>query len=137
MTKTGAQFASHTHSHCNMAVEPKESQERELQISRDLIEEKLPGQPPLFAYPYGHMHETSKTSRESITHGGFKAAISAEYGLVTQHSDRYCLPRLGCDAAIWNFTGEIAYQFSKGLLKGALSSVTGRRARPDVTTETS
>ena len=137
MARAGAHFASHTHSHCNMAAESKESQERELEISRDLIEKNLPRQPALFAYPYGHLVEMSETARASIIRSGFKAAISAEYGLVTPHSDRFCLPRLGYDEAIWNFTGEILYQFAKQSLKDAWSAVVGRRPRPDVTTETS
>ena len=137
MTKAGAHFCSHTHSHCNMAVESKERQEKELGTSRRLIDENVREQPTLFAYPYGHLGEMSGTSRAAVIDGGFKAAISAEYGLVTPRSDRFCLPRLGYDAAIWNFTGEILFQFLKQSVADAWLAMLGRKTRPSVTAETS
>jgi peptidoglycan/xylan/chitin deacetylase (PgdA/CDA1 family) len=135
MARACAHFGSHTHSHCNMAVEPKESQEEELKISHRLIERNLPGQPDLFAYPYGKAAQMSDTARASIVANGYKAAISAEYGVVTSHSDRYALPRLGYDESIWNFTGEILYQFAKQSVRDAWFADAPRPARPDVTTQ--
>lgn len=136
MAKAGAQFCSHTHSHCNMAVESKESQERELRASRQLIELNVPVQPELFAYPFGHREQISRQSRETVISAGCRAGISAEYGVVTSNSDVYCLPRLGYDEKIWDFACEIVYQFAKQWLRATALVPAGDRASRDAKTQT-
>lgn len=136
MAGAGAHFCSHTHSHCNMAVEPKESQEQELRTSHQLIDQNVPAQPALFAYPFGHREQMSQQSREAIISAGFRAAISAEYGLVTSNSDVYSVPRLGYDDKIWNFACEIAYQFAKQWLRADRLAPADTRSSRDVKAQT-
>jgi peptidoglycan/xylan/chitin deacetylase (PgdA/CDA1 family) len=126
MARAGVEFGSHTHSHCNMAVEDEQQQRKELLLSRELLQQYLGKPPHLFAYPYGRPENMSEISYNNVTNSGFECAVSAEYGLVTEHSDRFCLPRLGYDERIWFFTGEILYQFTKQALKELWSRLPNR-----------
>jgi peptidoglycan/xylan/chitin deacetylase (PgdA/CDA1 family) len=123
MEQAGAEFGSHTHSHCNMAVEDQAQQRRELLVSKELLEQNLSRSIVLFAYPYGKSENISDTSNRNVINAGFECAVSAEYGLVTERSDRFRLPRLGYDRRIWFFTGEILYQFTKQALKDLWSKL--------------
>ena len=129
MSRAGAEFGSHTHTHCNMAVEPAEAQRSELLVSRQLIERRLGRTVRLFAYPYGHAEHISETARAAVIDAGYECALSAEYGLVTSRSDRYCLHRLGYDERMWRFAGEILFQFVRQAVRDASSNWTVRRER--------
>ena len=113
MSRNGAEFGSHTHSHCNMAVESDAQQHAELQLSKELLETQLNAKVRLFAYPYGRAAQMSEASRQNVIAAGYQCAVTAEYGLITGNSDRFALPRIGYDQYIWNFTGEILYQFAR------------------------
>ena len=123
MGRAGVEFGSHTHSHCNMGVEDESHQEKELLVSKELLERNLHRSITSFAYPYGKSENMSDTSYRNVINAGFECAVSAEYGLVTERSDRFCLPRLGYDHRIWFFTGEILYQFTKQALKDIWSKL--------------
>ena len=111
MARAGAEFGSHTHFHCNMAVENEARQHEELTLSKELLERNL-GQPVRsFAYPYGHVEQISEVARASVIRSGYDCAISAEEGLVTADSDLFRLPRIGYDTRMWMFTCEILYHF--------------------------
>lgn len=113
MARSGADFGAHTHTHCNMAVESDERRKYELVTSKRLLEDHLSKPVKSFAYPYGRSAQMSTAAREDIIAAGYSSALSAENGLVTSTSDRFCLPRLGYERPIWRFTGEILYQFAK------------------------
>jgi peptidoglycan/xylan/chitin deacetylase (PgdA/CDA1 family) len=113
MASEGAAFGSHTHTHCNMAIESNERQREELNISKSLLESHLNAPVRSFAYPYGKNAQMSAPARENIMRSGYSCALSAENGLATGTSDRFSLPRLGYERPIWRFTGEILYQFAK------------------------
>jgi len=113
MASHGAVFGSHTHTHCNMAVESNERQREELNTSKNLLESHLNSPVHSFAYPYGRKAQMSAAARENIILAGYSCALSAENGLTTVASDRFSLPRLGYERPIWRFTGEILYQFGK------------------------
>ena len=113
MASEGAEFGSHTHTHCNMAVESNERQREELSTSKSLLESHLNAPVQSFAYPYGRNAQMSDAARENIIRAGYNSALSAENGLATVASDHFGLPRLGYERPIWRFTGEILYQFAK------------------------
>lgn len=119
MGRAGADFGSHTHTHCNMAVESESQLRSELQISKEVLEKNLGRRSGLFAYPYGSM---SESSRSAVKQAGYDCGISTEGGLVTSNSDRYRIPRLGNDRRIWMFTGEILYRFLLQAAKDAFRS---------------
>lgn len=125
MAAAGADFGSHTHSHCNLAAENPSQQATELRVSKEALERHLQRPVRLFAYPYGRAEHMSEASRGSVMETGYECAISAQYGLVTSRSDRFCLPRLGYASRMWAFAGDICYQFVKQAVKDALP---GRRA---------
>lgn len=105
------EIGSHTHSHCNMAVEDEADQLTELYTSKRLLEDSLARPVVLFAYPYGRAEHFSDASRENVIRAGYHCALSTEDGLVTSQSDRFCLPRIGYDTRMWVFTGELLYRF--------------------------
>ena len=113
MAQGGADFGSHTHTHCNIAVESDERQKAELMTSKQLLEQHLSRPVRSFAYPYGRRPQMSEAARANIIRAGYTCAISAEQGLVTHASNRFDLQRLGYERPIWRFTGEILYQFAK------------------------
>jgi len=118
MATSGVEFGSHTHSHCNMAVESDELQMEELRISEELLKKNLGRQVTMFAYPYGKL---SEASRANVIRARYSCALSTEYGVITNRTDRYRLPRLGNDSRIWVFTGEILVHFVKQTAKDAWS----------------
>jgi len=126
MSKAGFEFGSHTHTHCNMAVEDEASQSSQLETSKRLLEQHLGAPPTLFAYPYGRTAQMSEASRRNVIKAGYRCAISAEYGLVSSGADLFSLPRLGYDRRIWMFCGEILYQFAKQALRDLWCGFTGR-----------
>ena len=117
MASLGAAFGSHTHTHCNMAVESNDRQREELNTSKRLLESHLNSPVQSFAYPYGRNAQMSAAARANIIRAGYSCALSAEKGLATVASDRFSLPRLGYERPIWRFAGEILYQFLKQALK--------------------
>ncbi len=127
MARTGADFGSHTHTHCNMAAENDEAQRAELGVSRQRLAENLGAPTTLFAYPFGHLEHMSEQSRRNVINAGYECALSTEVGVVTSHSDRFCLPRMGCDDRIWMFAGEVLLQFAKQVLKRDWSDRTSSR----------
>ena len=129
MAQAGVEFGSHTHTHCNMAVEDTDDQLNELRTSKRLLEDHLGVSIQAFAYPYGHAEHMSETSRHNIIHAGYDCAISGEYGLVTSEADPFRLPRLGYDRRPWMFTGEICYQFTRQAVKDAWSRMWRRHSK--------
>jgi peptidoglycan/xylan/chitin deacetylase (PgdA/CDA1 family) len=126
MAGTCAEFGSHTHTHCNMGVENPAEQLAELNTSKRLLENRLPHSVQAFAYPYGRTEHMSDSSRASVIAAGYDCAITAEYGLVTNRTDRFRLPRVGGTGPIWVFAGEILYQFSREAARQVWARVAGR-----------
>jgi peptidoglycan/xylan/chitin deacetylase (PgdA/CDA1 family) len=133
MARDGVEFGSHTHSHCNMAIESDEKQIDELRVSKYLLEKNLGHQVNLFAYPYGKL---SEATRRNLLQTRYTCALSSENGLVTQGADRLRLPRLGNDRTMWMFTGEILFQFAKQAARDAWSGLFGRASENVPATET-
>jgi peptidoglycan/xylan/chitin deacetylase (PgdA/CDA1 family) len=130
MAESGVEFGSHTHSHCNMAVESEAQQAMELRVSKELLEQNLGRPVRWFAYPYGRAEHMSRASRRSVIEAGYDCALAGEHGLATSRSDRFRLPRMGWDRRMWMFTGELLYQFAKQGAKDVWSGFAGR-ALPD------
>ena len=135
MANEGAEFGSHTHTHCNMAIESDERQREELNTSKRLLERYIAAPVRSFAYPYGRNAQVSAAARENIIQAGYNCALSAEHGLITDDSDRFSLPRLGYERPIWRFTGEIFYQFLKEALEEYWQNKRSPSVRSDVPDE--
>jgi len=126
LASNGADFGSHTHTHCNMAAESPSQQRTQLLTSKKALEDHLGRRIPLFTYPYGHEEHMSQSSRQSVIDAGFDCAISTNYGLITKQTDRFCLPRLGYDRRIWMFTGELLRAFVRQAARDLWLSITRR-----------
>jgi peptidoglycan/xylan/chitin deacetylase (PgdA/CDA1 family) len=120
----GVEFGSHTHDHANLAVESKERLREELQVSKQLMEKHLETPVKSFAYPFGAVSDEAELAVQAA---GYDCGVSTTYGLVTDSSPLYRLPRIGHDSLIWMFTGEILYQFIKSRF-GRRCSPTAARA---------
>ncbi|HEX6894664.1 MAG TPA: polysaccharide deacetylase family protein [Bryobacteraceae bacterium] len=129
LANSGVDFGSHTHTHCNMAVEDRTAQQAELEMSKSLLESRLERPTRTFAYPYGRAEHMSEGSRRAVIAAGFDCAISAEYGVVTSRSDPFRLPRLGSGAPIWMFSGELLYQFAREATRASVAKLRGEAHR--------
>jgi peptidoglycan/xylan/chitin deacetylase (PgdA/CDA1 family) len=126
MSAEGVDFGSHTHTHCNMAVENPSAQRAELETSKSLLESHLQRPVRSFAYPYGRAEHISEVSRRAVIAAGFDCAISAEHGFATARSDRFCLPRLGAEDPVWMFAGELLYGFAREAARNRFARLLGR-----------
>ena len=72
----GVQFGSHTHTHCNMAVETREQQLAELLTARDLIHAETGEVPATFAYPFGRPENWNQETRGSVIEAGHRSRSS-------------------------------------------------------------
>ncbi len=107
----GVEFGSHTHTHCNMAVERPADQRAELEKARDLIAAELGREPETFAYPFGKPQNWSAETRESVIKAGHRCAILATGGLVKPGDDLFAMPRTGYFPETWYFACELMALF--------------------------
>jgi peptidoglycan/xylan/chitin deacetylase (PgdA/CDA1 family) len=119
------EIGAHTHSHCNMAAEPPESQRQDLDCCRRAIEEHLGKPPRLFAYPFGGRGYHNALTRESVIRAGFACAITTEPGLVRRGTDPFTLPRLGNFNCTWFLACELLYFFARGRFNAKAQSGSG------------
>jgi peptidoglycan/xylan/chitin deacetylase (PgdA/CDA1 family) len=107
----GVEIGGHTVSHCNMAAEPPEDRDRELELCRRAIAENLGKPPRLFAYPFGGPGYHNDATRQSVIRVGFECAITTEPGMVRQGCDPFKLPRTCAHPSAWFQAGELLYMF--------------------------
>ena len=90
MDKYGIEFGSHTLTHPDLTrVVPKEA-EREIEVSKEVIQERLGKDVNVFAYPYGKY----STAVIELARKHFEGACSTRLGKVTLDSDGFLLNRL-------------------------------------------
>ncbi len=110
MAARGAEFGAHTHTHANLAVEPRERRLEELSLSKSTIEQHTGRHVAAFAYPYGAW---SEAARLDVVHCGYGCALTARQALVTAGCDRFSLPRIGFYRNPSFFAGELLLLFLK------------------------
>ena len=98
MESTGlVTFASHSHNHNIVSKLSKFELKSDLQISKNLLNEKLNTNTPYFAYPNGQGKDFNKESVETLKELDFHAAFSTLWGTNTIKTDKYALKRIRID----------------------------------------
>lgn len=84
LDRSGIEIGSHTVTHANLTLVPPDEARRELQNSKDTLEQVLGSEVISFAYPYGAIQATAKTLVEEA---GYTFAVAADSGPTTFYQD--------------------------------------------------
>jgi peptidoglycan/xylan/chitin deacetylase (PgdA/CDA1 family) len=97
MSQNGVTFGAHTHTHPILTRVSTEDAEREILLSKQIIENELETPARLFAYPNGKKGDFDARIQEIVIRSGFEAAVTLIHGsnrLVKNQLDRYALRRI-------------------------------------------
>ncbi len=91
-------IGSHSRTHAVLdAIGPEQSWD-EVYGSRHELERRLGIEVTSFCYPNGLVSDYRPDHVEMVVKAGYRCATAAHFGYVTAESDRFALPRIGCDA---------------------------------------
>lgn len=91
MNKYGIEFGAHTMNHVDLTKVEVSEAKREIEGSREALEQLLGKKVSAFAYPYGSVNETVK---ELVKKAGFKYGISTVVGPLAIHEDIFNIRRI-------------------------------------------
>jgi len=97
MSRNGVTFGAHTHSHPILTRVSNDEAEREILLSKRIIENKLGTPVRLFAYPNGKKGDFDARIQEILIQSGFDAAVTLVHGsnrLIKNQLDWYALRRI-------------------------------------------
>lgn len=89
------EIGSHTVSHSVLSTLTAEDSWRELTVSREQIEDGLGAKVGSFCFPNGMPCDYRPSHLRQVNAAGYKSAVVASFGLVSQQSPVYELPRIG------------------------------------------
>lgn len=92
MSQAGMDFGAHTVHHTDLTVVDRDHAEREINDSKDVIEDHLNKGVYFFCYPFGHYSWELEFLVRRI---GFLGACTTKYGIRNSRDDRYKLSRIG------------------------------------------
>lgn len=90
MSDDGISFGAHTLTHPFLTRIPRKQAQREIRLSRDIIEQHIGRPVATFAYPSGNFDSEIK---EIVKDAGYTAAVSTIPGYNTMHEDVHALKR--------------------------------------------
>lgn len=93
MSDEGVSFGAHTHTHPSLSRIPIEEAKEEIQLSKNLIEERLGKEINTFAYPYGSDKDINGEVRDVVKDIGFKCACVLKDGISWAGDDVFLLKR--------------------------------------------
>ncbi|MBI4436866.1 MAG: polysaccharide deacetylase family protein [Candidatus Omnitrophica bacterium] len=92
MSKEGISFGSHTKNHPYLpSVESRQVLEEEIKGSKELLENRLGKEVPLFSYPFGGFTEEAK---QMVQEAGYQAAVTSNRGEKGRERDLFALSRI-------------------------------------------
>ncbi len=94
MTASGISFGSHTLNHPILTRIPAEEATHELRESKRLMEQRIGGEVPLFAYPNGKPGDYSEAIKDALREAGYRAALTTVQGENTPQTDPMELRRV-------------------------------------------
>lgn len=112
----GVEFGSHTHTHCNMAVESPAQQVEQLNTAIECMASGTGTRPATFAYPYGRPENWSQETRANVMAAGHRCAILATGGLVRPGDDLFALRRTSYSPETWYFACDLLSLFIRNYL---------------------
>ena len=80
MSRNGISFGAHTHTHPILTRISTEEAEREILLSKQIIENELGTPVRLFAYPNGKQGDFNARIQEILIRSGFDAAVTLIHG---------------------------------------------------------
>jgi peptidoglycan/xylan/chitin deacetylase (PgdA/CDA1 family) len=92
MSNNGIDFEPHTHTHAYLTAITESEMEREIKLSKDIIEERLNKMAKHFSYPYGKYNEKVC---DVVRKMGFESTWAVRPYNVKPKMDLYTLPRKG------------------------------------------
>lgn len=98
MTKaTKVTIGSHTHQHLILARYEDETIQRELTLSKEIIEKQTGIKTSLFCYPNGAIGDFNAKTQQLIKESGYSCALTTVSGMENEFSDLFKLKRLSVD----------------------------------------
>lgn len=91
MLDNGFSIGSHGHAHMPILRMGKDSSEKEIQVSKSVLREKLGTDIAFFAYPYGYFNSPGK---QEVADAGYAGAFTVIPGLNTRGTNDFELKRL-------------------------------------------
>lgn len=121
-------IGGHTISHCNLAHEPEDIAQQEIQLSKERIESALQKPVRHFAYPYGDKAAAGPREFATTRAQGFATAVTTRPGMIfPDHANHLtALPRISLNG---NYQNE---RFLSVLTSGAATAMWNRMRRLDV-----
>ena len=115
MTPLGISIGAHTATHPHLTELPPEVATREIENSKNELEQQLGLKVNFFAYPYGEFNNVVKTA---VVRAGFKAACSAVSGFNGQNADPFALKRTAVHGTdhLWQFALKLYFGTNKATL---------------------
>ena len=108
LAQMGMTIGSHSVSHINMNLLNEDELEREVVVSKRIIEERLGVRCDHFCYPYG---EISEAAKDAVRSAGYRSAtIVGSQGQERDFSDLYALPRIPMDRKAWKAPFQVSGQ---------------------------
>lgn len=93
VTRGDIEVGSHTVDHVRVSRVEQRRVMRELQYSKERLEQKLPVQSKVFCYPNG---DFDQFSRSAVISSGYRGAVTTLPGLCKQGDDLFTLKRFAC-----------------------------------------
>jgi len=129
----GVTFGSHTSTHEILTMIPTVQAEREIVLSREVIQQKLLASCSLFSYPNGTY---SRQVRDRVEDAGYKLAfLNQEPGVWTRDCDPFLIPRVNvCEYHLVDAKGDFSplifdYAVVWSAAKGLLSQLWSKHLR--------
>lgn len=94
MEEEGFEVGSHTVNHANMGSANREVVEREMEISLEMLNQKLGAKPRAFSFPWGKPQDISDWAIEVAQRAGYYAATSAYGGTNTRGANLFNIRRI-------------------------------------------
>jgi peptidoglycan/xylan/chitin deacetylase (PgdA/CDA1 family) len=91
MQQSGFVFGSHTLSHTPLTAVSVDEAEKQLRVSREVLEWRLAAPVTYIAYPTGAYNDAIKGMTERA---GYHAAFTVDFGRVSQRDDAFALKRI-------------------------------------------
>ncbi len=112
LNRAGMEVGSHTHNHLLLNMLNEEESYRELQLSRDLIEQNLGRKCLLFSYPNGAPGNFLPRHYKQLEKLGYRCAVTQVPGFNTSQTPNYALKRI-------NITSKMDVLIFKACLSGS------------------
>jgi len=93
------EVGSHSLLHPILSKESQDKVNTEMRLSKERIESELENKVVSFCYPNGKSDDYRETELIELKKCAYKAAVTAEFGLVTEETKALLLPRFGGDFA--------------------------------------